>query len=337
MRRKPDRYALIALTCLIAVAATSDIPVSQADTVSGTITYYTVKPTELVNKVVTDFQAKYPGVRVEVYRAGSGDVIARFSAEQQAGAIKADVITLADRPFVQTLERQSLLEPVRSRWLSSIDPRYVYDGGRDFETELVAIAIGYNTRLIQKPPTRLKDLLDPAYRNKIIIPDPGYSGAAFAMLATLVNTRAFGWDFYRGLKQVGTLVGQGNPAAAQAIASGERPLAAITYGDVLSLKQRGSPVDIVFPKDGLVVVPQPTGVLRTSHNLAAAEAFADFCLSPEGLADSAAFGYATVNPQIRPQGLPSFAGIPVLSADWKTASAQHAKFLSQFRAIFGLH
>ena len=71
-----------------AVEATEP-PAEEPVSVSGTINLYTSEPEDQVNMLVNDFNTLYPDVTVNVFRSGSGEVIAKIQAEQQAGQILA--------------------------------------------------------------------------------------------------------------------------------------------------------------------------------------------------------------------------------------------------------
>ena len=304
---------------------------------SGTVTYYTSKRRDVVDALVKEFQRLYPGIEVNVYRSGTGEVIARFMAELEAGKVLADVITVTDLLFMRELSKRDLLLEFVPYTVTPIDQRFIYEGGKYIEHEIITVAIGYNTALIQDPPKGFKDLLEPRFHNKVVIPNPVYSGVAYTTLATLVKHPDLGWDFYRGLKDNGTMVVRGNPAAAQAIASGERPVGIVAYGDLIALKRQGSPIDLVFPIEGVPLIPQPTGVLKTSPNLEAARAFAEFLVSPNALAISAAIGgYITVNPVIRTPYAPPITELAFMETDWEFFAEKREELLQTFCELFGL-
>ena len=49
-----------------------------------------------MTKLLAAFNKQYPAVKVETYRSGTEEVIAKVQAENQAGKIQADVILVAD-------------------------------------------------------------------------------------------------------------------------------------------------------------------------------------------------------------------------------------------------
>ena len=59
-------------------------------------------------------------------------------------------------------------------------------------------------------------------------------------------------------------------------------MAIILEENLLKVKDRGEPVEIVYPEDGVIIVPSPIGILKTTQNPEAAKAVVDWWLSPEG-------------------------------------------------------
>lgn len=308
----------------------------QAQKPQGTITIYTSTRRDLISKMVQDFESRYPEVKVNVYRSGTGEVIAKFQAELAAGAVQADLISATDKPFFGYLEKEKALLQYIPPNAAYIPDEFRYEGGRYYERKLITVAIGYNTLSVKEKPTGWSDLLNPKYKNRIGIPNPVYSGVALTTLGTLVKNPDFGWDFYRKLKANGCQIIRGNPAAARAVASGEWFLGVVAYGDLLSLKMKGSPIDFVFPEEGSPLIPQPVGILKSSQNLPAAKVFLNYLLSADALAIIAETGgYLTTRYVIRPSGISSAEEVKVIPTDWEYIRTHKEELLEKFKEIFG--
>src|SRR5690606_40263446 len=92
-------------------------------------------------------------------------------------------------------------------------------------------------------------------------------------------------------RQGRVLLTQGNGAVLRAVASGERPYGIIVEYLAIRAKQEGSPIDIVYPKEGVPVITEPVGIVKSTQNPEAARAFVDFLLSREGQQLAADMGY----------------------------------------------
>src|SRR5699024_5601221 len=110
-----------------------------------TITVYTSEPEEKVDEINAAFMEANPDIKVEVYRAGTGDLNARIAAEKASGSIEADVLWAADAPtFESYAEAGDLAE------LENVDSSQVIEEARDEEnfyvgTRIIPTVIAYNT------------------------------------------------------------------------------------------------------------------------------------------------------------------------------------------------
>ncbi|HYG60679.1 MAG TPA: extracellular solute-binding protein, partial [Symbiobacteriaceae bacterium] len=64
--------------------------------------------------------------------------------------------------------------------------------------------------------------------------------------------------------------------------TGEFKVAMILEENILKVKDKGEPVDLIYPTDGTIVIPSPIGIFKTSQNPEAAKALTDWWLSVEG-------------------------------------------------------
>src|SRR5205085_2807155 len=78
-------------------------------------------------------------------------------------------------------------------------------------------------------------------------------------------------------------------------------------------KAKGSPIDFIFPTEGLPAVTEPVAILKTTQNAAAARAFVDFILSDEGQKLAVSMGYIPARASV---GMPAWYPI---SACWSTS------------------
>src|SRR5213078_990899 len=151
-----------------------------------------------------------------------------------------------DKPYKVATDKtipQRMKDP-RARWYGD------YGG---------AISIGYNSNLIKPAPKTFKDLLKPAYKNKVALngnpltSNSAVSGVFAAALANggSVNNISPGIDFFRRLKAAGNFIPvDGTP---QTVASGQTPI--VIDWDYLNLGYRklypAAQWRTVIPTDGV--------------------------------------------------------------------------------------
>jgi iron(III) transport system substrate-binding protein len=305
------------------------------DEISGTISFYTVISRQVAEDIVEGFERKYPRVRVSLFRSGTGEVLARLQSEIEAGHPQADVLNVADRMYFEQLADNGMLHRYIAPNAAFIGQEFIYRDGLFYDFSLMSVAIGYNTIQVTDPPTRWADLTDPKWRNRVGMPNPVYSGVALNNLATLVKNDDFGWAYYEALQRNGLRIFRGNPDVARAVADGEVHVGVAVYGNLLALKQAGSPVELLFPEEGAPMASMPVGIMDSSRNKAAAEAFVNYLLSEEGLGIYArGEGMGTTNLSVAPEGL-DLTTLKIMPSPLEYIRDNRDELVRGFEAIFG--
>ncbi len=298
------------------------------------LTLYTSEVLTNVNPMVELFRRANPGVSVQVFRSGTGEVITRLRAELEAGNPQPDLLWVADETFFRELAGANRLRAVRAT-TPGFPVRFAYQGGLYYEVRLLYNGIAVNTRRLGNlpEPAAWRDLLRPEYKDLIGMPNPNLSGAALSTLGTL--TQRFGFGFFEQLRRNGMRVEQSNPVLQQKLAEGQYALAIITDFGIRDLIRQGAPLKMVYPRDGAILVPTPIGILSTSKNPALAERFLRFLLSAEAQALFAQQGYIPVVASApRPAGVSGEVLAIPSAADYVQANRQG--LLSQFNTLFNL-
>jgi len=303
---------------------------------TGSLVVYTSQPTDQMAAVVKAFNAAYPDIKIELFRSGTTEVMNKLQAEFAAGAPRADVVLIADAAAATQLKNEGKLyaykdAPVKGLPKDLVDPDMTF-----FGTKFITTGIIYNTKLVAKAPTSWNDLLVAGVAKSLIMPSPLYSGAAAIHVGTVVQLPAFGWKYYETLADRGAVAGQGNGTVVEAVARGEKAYGIIIEYMAFNAKAKGSPVDFVFPKEGVSLITQPVAILKTSKNLAAAKAFVDWQLSKEAQMQSVEQGYYPAIPGLTPpKGYPKLDAVKVMSADPGIILKQDGDNKKMFADLFG--
>lgn len=308
-----------------------------AEPATGTITLYTSEPEDKVNEMVADFNTLYPDVTVNVFRSGSGEVIAKLQAEKEAGEIQADIIWFADIDFFANLAEEGLMMEYRPVGSDKVDEMYHYNGDRYQEVRVIFNVVAYNTALVTTPPTSWNDLLNPEYAGKVGMPSALYSGAAFNQVGTLMNMPEFGIKYFEDLNANKVVVERGNGAVQTKLASGEFVIGQLVDFMARDVKNAGSPVDHIWPAEGALLVPTPIGIISSTKNAGGAKAFMDYMYTENAQNLFAKQGYLSVMEGIEaPAGTPDMANFKVLMPDLTYISANRDKIRSEFERIYGV-
>jgi iron(III) transport system substrate-binding protein len=229
------------------------------------------------------FEAKYPGIKVETYRAGPNDLTRRLITEAQSKRSIADLIETTPATLMMMRENKMLL-PYFSPHLAQFpdDAKEEADKGRVFWTtdRESIVGLGYNRNLIRAAdvPKNFTELAKPEYKGKIAV-----SGDTTGVRFIGAMIKAKGEEYIkqlRGLDIQMHMISGG--AMHELMAAGEMPMSiSIFRNHVLSGKPKGAPtewmpMDLNPTNAGGVALP------TAANNPYAALMFIDFLLSPEG-------------------------------------------------------
>ena len=275
-----------------ATEAATEIPDAA---VSGSLTIYTSMKESKMGDIVRAFRAYHPNIDVQHYSAGAGRLMARIAAEREAGSIQADMLWTSEVPDFYRLADEGLLHRFipEARASGEIFNPLIVESYYFTPARLAALGIAYNTRWIDTPPTEWSDLLGPEWTDGFAIANPSLSGTALVSVAMLDSV--FGEEFFRQLRANGGMVGGGSGQVVDDVAIGEYFGALAVDYIVYDVIDLGATMGMAYPTE-MIVIPSPVAIFRDSQNLAAAELFLEFLLSPEGQQIIADNGTTPVRP-----------------------------------------
>ncbi|WP_047606781.1 ABC transporter substrate-binding protein [Rahnella aquatilis] len=306
-----------------------------AEPASGKLVVYTSQAPEIAQQTIDAFKAAYPNVQVEWTRNGTTQLMNILQTEMMTGDVKADVLLVADSINLGALKKDGKLMAYTDAPVGDISPDF-YDKDKTwFGTKIIATVIAYNTKNAV-PVDSWMALTEPQNKGQVAVPSPLYSGAALYHLHTAINTPDIGWAFYQKLAQNGITPEGGNGPALKAVASGMAKYGVITDADIIRAKKQGSPIDLVYPKEGVSFVTEPVAILAGAHNVPAAKAFVDFMLSPQGQQWVAKQGNRPIDTRVAaPEGFAPLDSIKLLTLDSDKAVADDKEVRAKFTEIFG--
>lgn len=309
---------------------------TETSAIKGEVSFYTSQPETDATVLVEEFNKLYPEVEVNTFRSGTEEVVGKILAEKEAGDVQADVLLVADEVTFENLKSQDLLASYESPEFENIPDQYVDEENMYAGTKIMATVLAYNTDLVSEAPTSWLDLTDASTKEQTIMPSPLYSGAAAYNLGVFTRTDGLGWEFYESLKANGITVGQGNGTALKGIQAGDQAYAIVVDYLVTNAQQEGSPIDLVYPEEGVPVVTEPIALMKDAENPEASQAFIDFVLSKEAQELATRQGYAPIRTDVEaPNGLKGIDELTVLSADISDLYTNREADKDQFKTMFG--
>ena len=317
------------------VLTTTAFALMASTAMADTITIYTSQPNADAQQTVDAFMAANPGTEVEWVRDGTTKLMARLRAEIEAGNPQPDVLLIADTVTLEGMAQEGLLHAYQSPEASNYDAALYSPEGYYYSTKLITTGIVYNTG-IESAPTSWKDLEDASINGQIAMPSPLYSGAALIHLATLTGDQDLGWNYYGKLAENKARAQGGNGGTFKAVASGEKPYGMVVDFLAIRNKADGSPVDFVFPEEGVSYVTEPVAILSSAKNVEGAEKFVDFVLSQEGQDLVLDMGYIPARDGMGvPAGFPAREDIKLMAFDPAEALANAEANKAKFTELFG--
>lgn len=317
------------------VASKGEDSAGGKENLSGEITIYTSQPEEDIDQLIQKFNEGQPDITVNVFRSGTEEVVSKILAEKEADAIQADVLLVADSVTFESLKEQDMLLSYKSDELDGINEMFIDEDNTYTGTKIISTGIIVNTNEDTSNIKSFGDLVGDAYKDKVIMPSPIYSGAAAYNLGVITRSEELGWDYYEGLKSNGITVDKGNGAVLKAVAAGEKSAGIIVDYMAVRSANEGSPVEFVYPEEGSPVITEPIGILKGTEKEELAQVFVDFVLSEEGQTAASEMGYTPIKESVKaPLGLKSIKEINVMYSDNDLLLKEREADKEKFGTIF---
>jgi iron(III) transport system substrate-binding protein len=258
----------------------------------ASVVYYTSTDVLVAEKVAAAFEAKYPGIDVQVERAGAERVFQRIGQEYSSGIYNADVIETSDAVHFLLFKKQGWLEAAVPSEVAKLWPAEARDPDGFYAAFRAHLSvIGYNTQLVKKEdaPKSYADLLDPKWKGKMVKAHPGYSGTI--MTGTYLLSNLLGWDYFEKLAAQDVLQVQSSTEPPKKLAQGERPVMADgNEYNLILLKETGVPIEAVYPPEGTPLVIGNAAILKNAPHPNAAHLFYAYLFSQEAQQLNSDFG-----------------------------------------------
>jgi iron(III) transport system substrate-binding protein len=293
------------------------------------MTLYTCATDTTVQAVIDGFTAKHPGTSIDLFRAPTGQLNARIAADLRSGGIGADVLWACDPLTMQGYLDQGV---VRS-WLpaNASDVPAQYRTADYVGVDLLYVVVAVHTGVAA--PQTWQDLTQPAYTDRIAIPNPEVAASALGLLGYLSAAPDYGIDFYQSLKDNGAVQLDSPTDVVTGIAQGTYDAGIVLANAAYAAKADGSPIEVIWPKPGAVAVYAPIAPTTKEGAGPLAEAFIAYVASEEGQHAMAATNVYPVLDTVPGPTVPSDAN--VISPDWSQLFGGTDALLASYRAIFG--
>lgn len=328
------------------VAAPTAAAVPTVAKPSGKITVYSALNESTNNELFAAFKKATAGVDVEVLPlAAAGELQTRITAEKASP--KADIFVGGDRAFHDGLGKRGLLEKYVSPNAAAVDTAYKDASGFWTGWYLGIFSFLYNTDRFgkemasAKKPATWDDLLDPVWKQKLVMPDPIKTGGGFIFIATQVfrygRDEAKAMDYLKKLHaNIAQYTGSA-PQAIQLVAQGQFVGAPNWAHDILTEKGKGSPIDLIVPQDTGFEVGA-VSIVKGGPNTNAAKSFVDWILTKDaGALNVKLSNRVAVLKDVAPApGAPTLSSVKLVDFDWQWAADNKDRLLKAWQAAVGM-
>jgi iron(III) transport system substrate-binding protein len=229
-------------------------------------------------------------------------VFQRIGQEYASNIHAVDVVNSSDASHFIVWKRDGILAPYVPEDVAKYFPAEHKDPDGMFASfRLWLCVVGYNTNMVkaEEAPKSFADLLDPKWTGKMVKAHPGYSGTI--MTSTFQIARDIGWDYLEKLAKQKIMQVQSSTDPPKKLALGERAVMADgNEYNMFQQKDKGDPVEIVYPTEGTPLIVGPNGIFKDAPNPNAARLFQSYCFTPEAqqlIVDVGAL--RSVHPQVK--------------------------------------
>lgn len=230
------------------------------------------------------FEAEHPEVDLQYVDMGSQEVLDRLRSERANP--QADLWWGAPSEIFSTGAEEGLLEPYRPTWADALDADAVGEGDLWFGTYLTPEVIAYNTDALteEEAPADWDDVLDPRWRDQVLIREPMASGTMRAIFGAIIYRESQGTgDPSAGYEWLLRLDAQTkeyalNPTILyQKLARQEGLVTLWDMPDIEILRATTElPIDYRLPESGTPVVVDGIAIVAGTQYPEAARAFVEF-------------------------------------------------------------
>jgi len=305
---------------------------------------YTALETDQLKAYTESFQKTNPNIDLKFVRDSTGVITAKVLAEKANP--QADVILGVAASSIEIFKAEGMLAPYSPVGFSALAPRYS-DSARPpswIGQDVFAAVVCYNTvegakKGIPKPET-WADLTKPVYKGQITMPNPASSGTGYFDVSAWLQTMGEqgGWKYMDALHE----------NIAQYTHSGSKPCRQAGAGEFVvgisfdfrgnDVKQKGAPVELVFPKEGLGWDIEASAIMKNTKKMDAAKKLMDWVATKEAN-EAYAKNFAIVaHPAVKPAlaHIPADLETRLIKNDFAFAATNRDRILAEWQKRYAV-
>lgn len=223
--------------------------------------------------------------KVEFLSMSSGEVLSKIKAEGQKPM--ADVWFGGGIDAFMKAKTEGLLEMYKPNGFDKIKEGFKDEEGYWISKGVTVVGFLANNKILEEKgvpvPKTWEEIVDPKYKDEIIMANPAVSGTSYANVKGLLDMygEEKGWEYFKKLNENVKFYGKRGKDPQEKTVAGEFGLGIIPIDKSSFDVAQKNNLTAVYPQDGLCWVPEGVAIFKNSPNLDLAKAFEDFILRPE--------------------------------------------------------
>jgi iron(III) transport system substrate-binding protein len=256
----------------------------------GKVVIYSTTDAVAGNPLIKDFEALYPGIKVEYSDINSTELYNRFIAEAAANNGTGDVIWSSAMDLQVKLVADGQAATYASPEIKAL-PKWAVWKDAAYGTTYEPITFVYNKRLVPaedvpKDHASLLKLLNAKpdfYKGKITAYDPERSGVGYLFCNEDVKNFPQAWDLFKAFGKTGAKLYTSAGAMMERVTSGEHLIAYGIFGSYALGRSKKDPnLGIILPADYTMVTSRVAFLSKHAKNPNAGKLFLDYLVSKRG-------------------------------------------------------
>lgn len=268
----------------VVLAASLAMPVR-----AGELTIYAAVEADNLKIIGDAFAKAHPNIKINWIRDSTGIIQARLMAEKDNP--RNDVLFGMTVTTAVTFEAMGMFLPYTPKGMDKLYPLYLAKAQPAPWTGIYgwASAMCFNTVEGKKAnvpvPKSWADLTNPAYKGRIIMPNPASSGTGFLMVSAWLQLMGEekGWTYMDKLHENVAAYTHSGSKPCEMAAAGENIVGLSLPIRGLRLKAQGAPLEVVIAEEGTGWEMQVAGIMKNTKNVDDAKTFMDWVVSPAAM------------------------------------------------------
>lgn len=255
----------------------------------GKVVIYSTTDTKAAGPLIKDFEAAFPGVKVEFNDMNSTELYNRYISEQAAGGSSGDVVWSSSMDSALKLAVDYAMI-YKSPETAKVPSWSVFKSSAYGTTYEPAVFI-YNKRLIpanEVPTThdafaKLVSGQAEKFKNKVTTYDIEKSAVGFMLAVQDAGKNPKYFDFIKDVSKAGLVVQSSTGTMMERVSSGENLLGYNILGSYAETRAKTDPsIGVAYPTDYALVLSRVAFISKKAKNKNAAKLWLDYMLSQRG-------------------------------------------------------